>query len=549
MMGAAAAAVVSVLATDVSAAEDPALADIVHRLDQLEKSNNELKKENEQLKGQLNDLVVKTIGPTSADAIGPDPQALLPKRAVQGFLERKPGTATFYTPRGEVTAYGNMDLSVDVVTKGLGGKLGPDGKPPLGNMGWQPDLSTNLSYVGFRGFETITNNLKFVYQFETQIDIADTDGVGETDNSNSNVVKGGLTSRNTWLGFASSDWGAIKFGKTDTPYKTSTAKMNAFSGMLGDYQVIMANTGGDNRVEFGTRLDHSIWYESPNWNGLSYVLLFSPGQNRADDSSAIASGESDCTGGNAPGSGGITPETCTDGSFSDAVSTSLTYVKGPLTLVAAYERHEKVNRSSDITGIYGSDNAYSQMLEAQDVADEDAGKVAVAYQLPTHTTIDLILEHMDRYVPKDLQFQDERTRSGTWFAVSQQLTPKMSAHFGWAHAFRTPGDPGQHNDSLVTAPGGVAGEDMTAGAHVDNSANMFTAALKYKLTDSLTLYGDWALTANGPDAHYDLGAGGRAVTTDCHDAYSPPNAPYGSDPHCWTGGQLQGTSVGVNWQF
>jgi len=25
----------------------------------------------------------------------------------------------------------------------------------------------------------------------------------------------------------------------------------------------MGNTGGDNRVEFGTRLDHSVWYESP----------------------------------------------------------------------------------------------------------------------------------------------------------------------------------------------------------------------------------------------------------------------------------------------
>src|ERR1700676_5028741 len=133
--------------------------------------------------------------------------------------------------------------------------------------------------------------------------------------------------------------------------------MNPFYGMIGDYQVIMGNTGGDNRVEFGTRLDHSIWYESPNWRGLVLNALYSPGQNRASNSDNIASGESDCTGCNVPGSGGIVPVTCSDGSFSDAVSASLSYTHGPLFLTAAYERHMKVNRSSDITGIYGSGNA------------------------------------------------------------------------------------------------------------------------------------------------------------------------------------------------
>ena len=30
-----------------------------------------------------------------------------------GFLEHKPGTATFYTPGGEITAYGNFDVSIE----------------------------------------------------------------------------------------------------------------------------------------------------------------------------------------------------------------------------------------------------------------------------------------------------------------------------------------------------------------------------------------------------------------------------------------------------
>ena len=66
--------------------------------------------------------------------------------------------------------------------------------------------------------------------------------------------------------------------------------------------------------------------------------------------------------------------------------------------------------------------------------------------------IGVIGEHMTRYVPADLDFQNERTRYGTWAFLSQQLTPTDSVHFGWAHAFQTPGDPCQHNDCTVPVP-------------------------------------------------------------------------------------------------
>ena len=134
--------------------------------------------------------------------------------------------------------------------------------------------------------------------------------------------------------------------------------------------------------------------------------------------------------------------------------------------------------------------------------------------------------------------QNERSRSGYWFAVSQQLGESDSLHFGWAHAGRTPGDPGQHN-----TPGG---------ANPDNSANMFTLAWKHQVDKQLGFYADYAVTANHADAHFDLGAGGRAVTTDCHDASNPDTTgfdPNGNAPHCWAGGRLQGVSVGMKYQF
>jgi predicted porin len=453
-------------------------------------------------------------------------------------------------PGGELTTYANIDVSIEASTKGLGGKLGPDGNPPAGNMGWLPAVSTNLSYIGINGFQRIGSlPVNFIYQFETQIDIAASSGTAETNSNQSNVVKGALTSRNSFIGLASKRWGRFMVGKTDAPYKNSTARFNPFFAMLGDYQVIMANTGGDNRVEFGTRLDHSIWYQSAVWKGIEANILVSPGQNRADNSDNIAAGESDCTGGNIPGSGGITPLTCSDGSFSTATSASLLYSKGPLFVIGAYERHDKVNRSSDITGIYGSGNAESVLLQSQDIADEDAGKVGALYTFAGKTTVGGIFETLHRYVPSDLSFQNERQRQGTWFFVSQNLSRNTSAHFGWAHAFRTPGDPGQHNDSNTVPPGGDPATDATAGANADNHADLYTVAFKDKLTKNLTAYIDWALTANGPAAHYDLGAGGRAVTTDCHDASDATGGLVGSNPHCWTGGQLMGISAGMDYKF
>jgi hypothetical protein len=70
--------------------------------------------------------------------------------------------------------------------------------------------------------------------------------------------------------------------------------------------------------------------------------------------------------------------------------------------------------------------------------------------------------------------------------------------------------------------------------------------------DNFSWYVDYAATHNHHDAHYDLGAGGRSVTTDCHDASNPDASgfdPNGNGPHCWAGGNLQGASVGMKYAF
>jgi predicted porin len=297
----------------------------------------------------------------------------------------------------------------------------------------------------------------------------------------------------------------------------------------------MGNTGGDNRVEFGTRLDHALWYESPNMHGLTVNLLASPGQNRAFDNSIIAAGEAGCSGGNLPGSG-ATPPACNDGSWGSIYSGSLNYQARKLYFTTAYELHKNVNRSSDVA---------DPALALLDIGDEQAWKAGVQYAFGKNTLLSAIYEDMHRSVPASLEFQNERTRNGYWLALTQNLNAKDNLNFGWARANPTHGDTSQHN-----TPGGF---------NPDNMANMYTIAFKHAIDRHVLWYFDWALTLNHKDAHYDLGAGGRGLTTDCHDAsqltafdptVAPPAQPIsGNGPRCYAGGRLQGFSTGLDLRF
>jgi hypothetical protein len=79
---------------------------------------------------------------------------------------------------------------------------------------------------------------------------------------------------------------------------------------------------------------------------------------------------------------------------------------------------------------------------------------------------------------------------------------------------------------------------------------MYTVAYKHKLDKQFTFYADWARTVNHGNAHYDLGAGGRGLVTDCHDGTNTVFVDYsGTGPTTWGGCKIQGLSVGMNYRF
>ncbi|HSU64571.1 MAG TPA: porin [Burkholderiales bacterium] len=411
------------------------------------------------------------------------------------------------TAESSVQIYGHLDLSIDTLTKGISGKTS-GGNTATGKLGYQDDISSNLSYVGIRGGTEVAPGLRAVFQFETQIDVSATPGGSLSSSSQDNQVKGALASRNSFLGLAGG-WGAFKLGKTDAPYKLSTARMDPFSATIGDYNSIMGNTGGDNRAEFDTRISHAAWYESPNMGGFRVNALYAPGQNRSSDNSTVASGEPSCTGGNTPAPNDPTG-VCTDGSFGNAYSIAAIYEAGPLYLIAAYEKHKQVNRTGDELPPFPAAGAVG-------VVDENAFKAGVQYTLPTRTTLNFIVERMTRNAPDPNA--NERQRSGFWLAATQKVTANDDVNIGWAHAGKTPGDPG-------VGP-------------VDNKANMLALGYKHHFNRQANWYAVYARQDNKDGAHYDLGASGHGITTDCHDAAG----------HCFPGGKIQGLSVGMQYNF
>jgi predicted porin len=485
--------------------------------------------------------------------------------------------------------FGTLDVSIDDVTKGIRGLTaysysyaggvpgsgyvnnGPKGTQIVGSVGYLGDLSTNKSVLGYRGSHNIAgSNVDFIYQIETQPSITSSPGLNTSYTQQSNVVKGAIGYGDTYVGIQNKDWGKLKIGTTYSPYKSSTDRMNPFSGMLGDYAVIMGNSGGDNRVEFGTRLDHSIWYESPKFMAgtFSFDLLVSPGANRTYDNVVQSAGSPDCSGGNTPGSGNL-PLNCDDGGFGTAYSADLKFEYGGFYATAAWELHHAVNRNSDGIGanspqyayLVGQGNGVSPLIDwgtyntylneygqnfinangfsppyLTDIADEWAIKGGVQYVFDFGLAVSGIYEYMHRDLPADLEFQNERQRNGLWFALSQDFSAKDNVSIGWAHAGRTPGDPGgQHNYDPE---------------NTQDYANMYTVAWKHRFDKSLYWYLDAADTVNHGNAHYDIGAGGRGVTTDCHDGTNTVFNDYSSaGPTTWGGCHLIGVSTGLNYKF
>jgi len=553
----------------------------------LKEQMRQMQQQMQQLQKQLDALSSKQAAPAVAPA-GP------PATAASGAATGKETGPTLSSLEKKFDSflkgfYGSLDVSVDYTTKGIynpvaypyGYASGAPGSPyvitgpqkatPYGRVGWLGAMSSNGSSIGYRGEHRIPNtDIDFIYQVSSAIDMVAAPGLQDTWTKSSNTVLGGIGLGDTFVGFQEHAWGKIKFGEMYMPYKNSTDRLNPFGTGLGNYAAIMGNSGGDNRIEFGTRGDDVVYYTSPTWAGITFDLAYQFGQQLDPNSDLTPEGSPDCAGSNNPGSGNLFLN-CDDGGYNRAYSADLKFEMGGLYLVGAYEIHKQVNRSSD--GI-GANSPYYAYLVSQgpkgpnayildwadyaayageypgaaaagspaystavDVADEWAMKFGVQYNFDFGLSVNYLYEELHREVPPEMEFQNERQRNGMWFALQQSFWDGRDVvAAGWAHAGASVGDPGGQHNYNPNSTG--------------NQSNMYTMQWWHKLDKQLTVYFDWAETINDGNAHYDMGAGGHGIKTDCHDATHNQFVDYSSaGPTTWGGCHEQGVSTGVSYRF
>ena len=157
--------------------------------------------------------------------------------------------APAFAATANVDIYGTASMSVDYVDGGSGGANTISSKPSESRA----RVSSNTSLIGFKGTEDLGGGLSAVWQIEQSL----------------NLDAGGgsfATGRNNFAGLSSKSMGMLTFGLQDTPYKTSTGKLDVFGGghYLADYRSLFGGVSNGS-----VRAANSVLYTSPNLSGLT----------------------------------------------------------------------------------------------------------------------------------------------------------------------------------------------------------------------------------------------------------------------------------------
>jgi predicted porin len=520
-------------------ARSATLDDVMARLDKIEKENAELRAKVRELSA-TKPAAAATPAPTDPSKFKGNPvlhAAVATSPTPPPPPPGMPVKASGWGPMVDnttVTLYGHFDLSADVFN------------PSVYDQGTKLGIASNSSYFGVRARHNLSpygwEGWSVVAQFEALIEAA----AAPTE-------RAALGTRDSYVGIEG-PWGAVKAGKSDTPYKKATAAFDPFASTLGDYNSIMGNTGGDNRAEFDWRMNHAIWYESPIWSGFQFSALLSPGQNYAQDNSDYSYGDYfQCNGASARGSGSNFPGTggaipgniggngCTDGSYGNAYSIAATYKNGPFTAIAAYELHEQVNRHGDdglepglIAPVFLADG--SQVSTG--VHNEWAAKIGGGYKFNDGIG-DLQFYTYYEWLRRDVApFEEpfnERSRDGVYASLTQFIGSHWSVSASYAHAFNTPGNPAMLsvNDPVLAPLATLQGNQF------NDSASQYSVGARYRFNQWASWYVVATELTQGPGAHYCLGASGHGYQVCSRDAMN----------NTIGGATIRGATTGLTFDF
>ena len=280
------------------------------------------------------------------------------------------------TVKGNIEIYGAAKVSYDMIDTGA--------KSPADQKLYK--VSTNSSRIGFKGSEDVGDGLNAVFQLELQVNLDGTQTTVVSSVTPSPVTSkttdiDKITYRNTFLGLSHKAAGTLLLGIYDTPYKTSSGKLDLFVDSMGDYNAVIGTVNGT--ANFELRPKDSVVYLSPSWSGISFALSRSMTGMESNNNSA----------GNA--------------SLSSA---SVSYDAKPVYFSAAYEIHKNGYTAWDSDGSENKGTKFGAGLTFGNT------KISAVYEMI-----------------KDEKPNSDKTRNA-WYIAASQTFGKETIKIAYANA-------------------------------------------------------------------------------------------------------------------
>ncbi|MFZ5558250.1 MAG: porin [Pseudomonadota bacterium] len=263
-----------------------------------------------------------------------------------------------------VTIYGTLNVNFQT-TEAKGATN------PAQSVSSRTALSTDSSNIGLRGIEDMGGGLKAIFQCETS---ANVDGIGVS----------GICNRNSNVGISGA-WGTVFYGNWDTPFKAVAYGTKADDPFLNTdvygFQSMMGSPGFNYRSSawktatntvvtgFDVRASNSVAYWSPKWNGLGVKLQYSAAEFESAN-------------------GALSPELW---------GAALNYDMGPLSLLAAYERHDDAFALAGANGAAGAAFGSTAANGTAANSEDTAWRLGAGYQFDTGagaTTVGVLWEEL-----------------------------------------------------------------------------------------------------------------------------------------------------------
>jgi predicted porin len=137
-------------------------------------------------------------------------------------------------------------------------------------------LSRNYSWIGVGSTEDLGNGLKLDVFMQFQM---------EPEKSGFGAASAAITNRNSRVGFTGESWGGIWYGSNENIYERYLYSTDPLDGAMGvggnlsifgtpGYNVVFDAGNPAGGAGFYRRSEHTIWYDSPNWNGFSFGAAY-----------------------------------------------------------------------------------------------------------------------------------------------------------------------------------------------------------------------------------------------------------------------------------